>query len=61
MVVRINFYNSFLRSVHDGEVDPQLVFFSTDIWFSLCGEVNYQNNQYWSAENPILIHFSSSC
>jgi hypothetical protein len=55
-VVRINFCNWFHRSVHDGEVDPQLVFFSDEAWFSLCGEVISQNNQYWSAENTRLIH-----
>jgi hypothetical protein len=56
LVARINFCNWFLWSVHDGEFDPQLVFFSDEAWFSLCGGVNSQNNQYWSAENPRLIH-----
>jgi hypothetical protein len=55
-VARIHFCNWFHQSVHDGEVDPQLVFFSYKPWFSLCGEVNSQNNQFWSAENPGLIH-----
>jgi hypothetical protein len=55
-VARIHFYNWFLQSVHDGEVDPQLVFFSDEAWFSLRGHVNSQNNRHWSAENPGVIH-----
>jgi hypothetical protein len=55
-VARINFCISFLRSIHDGKVDPQLVFFPNEAWFSLHEEVNAQNNQYWSAQNPRLIH-----
>jgi hypothetical protein len=55
-VARINFCYWFLQSIHDGEVDPQLVFFSDETWFSLCGEVNSQNNRFWSAENPRHIH-----
>jgi hypothetical protein len=43
-------------SLHDGEADPQLAFFSHDALFSLWGEVNSQNNHYWSAENPGFIH-----
>jgi hypothetical protein len=52
LVARIHFCNWFLHSVQDGEVEPQLVFFSDEAWFPLCGEVNSQNNQYLSAENP---------
>jgi hypothetical protein len=37
-------------------VDPQLVCFSNEAWFSLCGEVNSRNSQHWSAENPKFIH-----
>jgi hypothetical protein len=40
--------------VHDGEVDPQKVFFFDEVWLSLRGEVNYQNNRYWSAGNQRL-------
>jgi hypothetical protein len=36
-VARINFCNWFLQSVHDEEVDPQLVSFLDEAWFSLCG------------------------
>jgi hypothetical protein len=53
LVARIIFCYWFLWSIHDGEVDPQLVFFSNDAWFSLCREVNSQNNQ--NPENPRLI------
>jgi hypothetical protein len=56
LVARKNFCNLFLWSVHNGEFDPQLVFFYNETWFSLRGEVNCQNSQYWSAENPRLIH-----
>jgi hypothetical protein len=31
-------------------------FFSDKAWFSLRGEVNSQNNRYWSAENPRFIY-----
>jgi hypothetical protein len=55
-LARIHFYNWFLRSVLDREVDSQLVFFSDETCFSLHGEVNSQNNRYWNAENPGLIH-----
>jgi hypothetical protein len=41
--------------VPEGKADPQLVFFSDEILFSLRGEVNSLNNQYWSAENSGLI------
>jgi hypothetical protein len=54
-VARSNFCNWFLQPVHDGEVDPQLLLFSDEAWFCLRGEVNSQNNRYWSAENPRLI------
>ena len=44
------------RSVHDREVDPQFMFFSDEAWFSLHGELNFQNTRYWNAENPGLTH-----
>jgi hypothetical protein len=55
-VARIQFCNRFLQSVYDGEIDPWLVFFSSEAWFCLCGEVNSQNSRYWSAENSGFIH-----
>jgi hypothetical protein len=51
-VSRIHFCNWFLQSVHDGEVDPQLVLVSDEARFYLRGKVNSQNSRYWSAENP---------
>jgi hypothetical protein len=33
-------------------------FFSDEAWFSLRGEVNSQNNRFWSAENPGCIQES---
>jgi hypothetical protein len=53
-IARIRFCNQIRESVHDAEVDPH--FFSDEACFSLPGEVNSQNNQYWSVENPGLIH-----
>jgi hypothetical protein len=44
LAARINFCSWFLWSIHDGELHPQLMFFSDEAWFSLCGEVNSQNN-----------------
>jgi hypothetical protein len=32
------------------------VFFFDEAWWFLCGEVNYQNNQYWRADKPRLIN-----
>jgi hypothetical protein len=32
------------------------VFFSDEVWFSLLGEMNSQNNRYMSAENHRFIH-----
>jgi hypothetical protein len=54
-VTRIGFCNWFLQSVHDGDVDPQLLFFSDESRLSSQGEVNSQNSLYWSAENRGLI------
>jgi hypothetical protein len=54
VVARI-FFSWVLQSAHDREVDPHI--FSPDkAWFSLHDEVYIQNSQYWSAENPGLIH-----
>lgn len=55
-IARLHFCNLFLQSVQDGEVEPHLVIFSYEPWFLLSGEVNSQNIQEWSAENPGLIH-----
>ena len=41
--------------MHDGKIDPQVVFFSDEAWFPLRGDVNSPNSQDWSAENSGLI------
>jgi hypothetical protein len=40
----------------EGEVDPQLAFFSDEAWFNLQGYINKQNNHYWGSLNPHLSH-----
>jgi hypothetical protein len=59
-VARIHFCNWFLQSVYDGEVDPQLVFFSSEALVSLRGKVNSQNGRYWSAESRTCSRTPSS-
>jgi len=56
LAARIQFCNQFLQSKHNGKVDLRLLFFSYKACFSLHREVNSKNSQYWSAENPGLIH-----
>lgn len=53
---RVNFCREMLRSVHDGNVDPSLLFMSDEAWFHLSGYVNSQNTRYWDTENPNLVH-----
>jgi hypothetical protein len=53
---RINYCRWFQQSVYDGMVDPDFVFYTGKAWFRLSGNVNSQNNRYWSAENPHFIH-----
>jgi hypothetical protein len=45
-----------LQSVIEGEIDPQLTFFSDEAWFHLQGYINTQNNRHWSSQNPHLTH-----
>jgi hypothetical protein len=45
---RVRFRSSLLQSVIEGEIDPQLTFFSDEAWFHLQGYKNTQNNRYWS-------------
>jgi len=40
-----------LHVVHDGEIDPILT-----VWSHFSGYVDSQNNMYWSAESPIVVH-----
>jgi hypothetical protein len=51
---RVHFCHSFLQSVVEGEIDPQLTFFSDEEWFHLQGYINRQNNYYWSSRNSHL-------
>jgi hypothetical protein len=37
-----------LQSVVEGEIDPQLTFFSDEAWFHLQGYIHTQNNRYWT-------------
>jgi hypothetical protein len=53
---RVRFCSWFLQSVIEGEIDPQLTFFSNETWFHLQGYKNTQNNHYWSSKNPHLTH-----
>lgn len=50
-----NVCKCFFRSEHIGEGVLQLAF-PDEAWFSLSGEVNYQNNPYCNPENCVLIH-----
>jgi hypothetical protein len=49
---RIHFCNWFIQSVNEGTLDPQLLFFTNEIWFHLNGRMNMHDNQYWSSEKP---------
>jgi hypothetical protein len=55
-VAEIQFCNWFLQSVYGGSVDRDLVFFPNKACFALCGEVNFRNSRYWSAENLGRFH-----
>jgi hypothetical protein len=52
----VHFYSWFLQSVVDGEIDPQLTFFSDEVWSHLQGYINTQNNHYQNSQNPHLTH-----
>jgi hypothetical protein len=45
---RVRFCNWFINRVHDGLLDPKLIFFTGDANFNLSGYVNSRNNKYWS-------------
>jgi hypothetical protein len=53
---RIHFCSWLLGYVHDGIVNPELLFFSDEAWLHLSGYVNTQNNRFWSSENPHQLH-----
>jgi hypothetical protein len=43
---RVHFCSWFLQSAVEGEIDPQLTFFSDEAWFHMEGHINTQNNRY---------------
>jgi hypothetical protein len=43
---RVYFCIWFLQSVVEGEIDPQLTFFSDEAWLHLQEYINTQNNHY---------------
>jgi hypothetical protein len=53
---RVHFCSWFLQPVIEGEIDPQLTFFSDEAWFRLQGYINTQNNRCWNLQNPHLTH-----
>jgi hypothetical protein len=40
----------------EGEIDPQVTFFSDEARFHLQGYINTRNNRYWSSQNPHPTH-----
>jgi hypothetical protein len=53
---RIRFCNWMLKNMHDGLVDPQLLFITDEAYFHLSGYVNSQNTRIRSVENPYTVH-----
>jgi hypothetical protein len=53
---RIRFCNWTLKNVHDGLVDPQLLFITDEASFHLSGYVNSQNTRIWSGQNTHAVH-----
>jgi hypothetical protein len=47
----VYFCNWFLLAVHDGFLDPKLMFFTSEAWFLLTGYISAENNRYWSSIN----------
>jgi hypothetical protein len=45
-----------LKNVHDGLIDPQLLFITDEAYFHLSGYVNIQNTRIWSDENLHSVH-----
>jgi hypothetical protein len=48
---RVHFCSWFLHFVFEGEIDPQLTFFSDEAWLHLQGHTSY-----WTSHNPHLTH-----
>lgn len=53
---RMVFSNWITNAVCNGEVDPEMTFFTDEAWFHLSGYVNSQNSRYWCSENPHISH-----
>jgi hypothetical protein len=45
----------FQESVANGILDPELLFFSDEAWFTLKGNVNSLNNIYWCSKNSPVV------
>ncbi|KAJ4431497.1 hypothetical protein ANN_20095 [Periplaneta americana] len=43
-------------SVHNGDVDPLLTFFTDEAWFHLHSHISTQNNRYLATKNPHIIY-----
>jgi hypothetical protein len=48
--------NGHLQGLYPGEINPTLILFSHEARLHLNGHVKSQNKEYWSAENPMVIH-----
>jgi hypothetical protein len=53
---RVHACSWFLQSVVEGEIHPQLTFFSDEAWCHSQEYINTQNNRYWYSQNPHLTH-----
>jgi hypothetical protein len=53
---RIRFCNRMLKNVHDGLVDPQLLFIANKAYFQLSSNIKPQNTRIWSDKNPHAVH-----
>jgi hypothetical protein len=53
---RIRFCRWLLQNVHDGFVDPQLLFMTNEARFHVSGRVGAQNVRIRSDDNPHAIH-----
>jgi hypothetical protein len=53
---RVHFCSWILQSAVEGEIEPQLTFFSDVAWFHLLEHIIMQNDRYWSSQNQNLTH-----
>jgi hypothetical protein len=49
------FHRWFQEFVFNGLLDPELTFYSDEVWFTLSSYVN-SNNRYQNTENPHSVH-----